>query len=627
MQYKARVTSSSTMGSRHRRVKDRTEAGSRRVRRVEDATTDAGDGVWDKHVRLVGLCFAITFASLYPQIRALVGPRGVFPAAQVVALIGGAIEDPFARALRFPTLFHWVPPTAAALEATCAAGGVCGAAVAAGTRSSRAALLVAVACFLSVATVGGEFLAYPWDSLLLETGFLALLVEPVGSGARPAAWVAAAHRCLAFRLIWGMGLQKFYGVDRATSEWWNGTYLTTFYHWQPMPTPLAFYAHGAPPAFHAASCAVVGLSQCALPLLFFFRSRALRRLCLAVVAAEQVWIQATGNYGVFNVLTVVVCAAPLLDGGRGRAAEGAAARLRAGLALAHVLCGAFFLARRLAVGAATADYPWLSASDWLFDDGAAVGVFRAPLGPGAFRTAKPALAAAVAALRLVAPFRACNDYGIFRTGAGAAKKYTIGLEGAARGRDVFEALALPTGAHCATGGALRPSALPGWFAPHQPRLDHSFFYAGLGTSIARAVAHEQHHLAPIATPSALLAATGAALLDGGGDAASLFAAAPDGLDRLNYVRSLCVFGGAPPPPLTGPIPWACERLGPPAPLHPLPPDWLRARARALRDGLAREAALERAPPGALLALAAAAATAAFLARGSVAGTGGGGSPN
>ena len=64
-----------------------------------------------------------------------------------------------------------------------------------------------------------------------------------------------------------------------------------------------------------------------------------------------------------------------------------------------------------------------------------------------------------------------------------------------------------------------------------------------------------------------------------------------------------------------------------APSDAPPPDWLRARARALRDGLAREAALERAPPGALLALAAAAATAAFLARGSVAGTGGGGSPN
>jgi hypothetical protein len=38
--------------------------------------------------------------------------------------------------------------------------------------------VLAWACYLSLVTVGQEFLSYQWDILLLETGFLAIFFAP-----------------------------------------------------------------------------------------------------------------------------------------------------------------------------------------------------------------------------------------------------------------------------------------------------------------------------------------------------------------------------------------------------------------------------------------------------------------
>lgn len=556
--------------------------------------TSAAD-VWRWQARLVGFCYVITLVSLLPQLPGLIGPRGVFPAGDVVAMEREAVPGRLRRWLRFPTVFHAVAPTAANLRLVAAAGALGGAGAAAGV-DSRLPLAVAVGSFLSLCTVGGEFLAYPWDALLLEAGFLGVLLE---TGGRPQHGpVRFAHRFLAFRLMWGMGLQKFYAVDRSTSEWWRGTYLATFYHWQPMPTPLAWWAHNASARFHALACGVVGFSQCVLPLGFFL-GPAVRRLNFAVVVLEQAWIQATGNYGVFNVLTVVVCFCALWERPAPESAQAKARRpTRRGfqavialLASTNVCGGAFFLARRGCVGLQTTDYPWLSASPWLYDDAATFGPIRQTL-RYAYPVARPAATFGAAAARAAAPWRACNDYGIFRTGAGAALKLVVSLEGEARGTRGFAPLVFKTGRQCATGGAAADAArqLPGWFAPHQPRLDHSMFYAGHGTSIAKAVAHEQHHLAPIATPGALLAHAAAGLLDG--DAASLLAWAPANVTRLRVGRARCFFGDQ-RPPLAGPVPWTCEAAGRPRDLPRPPPETLDARRAALAAGLDVEAATTR----------------------------------
>ena len=553
--------------------------------------------MWTLYQRLVGLCYLATFLSLlaYTQIVGLIGPLGVQPATLTVELI----KD---HPLRFPSIFSFLAPSSGALLGTTAVGAAASVLAVANVQV-RASLLIAWACFLSICTVGGEFFAYPWDSLLLEAGALAVLVSP-----EPNALVCFAQRFLAFRLQLGMGMQKFYAVD-AQSEWWKGTYLDTFYVWQPMPTLAAWYAHHAGHPFHWLSTRVVLVSQSIVPF-GMFGPRRVRLVCVLIFLSEQVWIQLTGNYGIFNLLTAVLCSIPLVAPvGPLEAAP------TAGLAALNVFGGAFFLVRRLLVGTFTSHYPWLSATSWLFSDGKA---FEALPGP---RLLRPLYLLATHVLRAAAPYRACNDYGIFRTGFGQPYKLVTVLLGHSRTSDESSPLVLRTGFHQATSGDAETrlntrfdTSLPSWFAPHQPRLDHSFFYAGMQLNIGVAISHEQHHLAPIATPDAFLGQVERALLrcPNGTDVRSLFAAVPSDVDALRRVSAECHLADDAPHTRPWAQMWRCTALTQEEGEVERPPvdatlncsidvfeleekAWIGSRRRALQSGLEREARLQRPP--------------------------------
>lgn len=478
---------------------------------------------WALHQRAIAAMFLFSFVSLAPQVNGLIGPTGISPAEDVIQLTEGLVL--WDRVIRFPTVFAFIAPTQTALSGAVTAGALASAISLLGV-GSRVPLLVAWVLFLSLATVGGEFLAFPWDGLLLETGALALLLPPSGFlSARtraPAAAVRFAHRFLAFRLMLGMGLQKFYATEAWRGGWQDGSFLRTFYVWQPMPTTAAWYAHHAGRQFHAMSTRVVFVSQLVLPF-GMYGPRRVRRGCAALFVAEQAWIQLTGNYGVFNLLSAALFTFPLVDDWSllpPRPQEAAqdltgvlliaplvaplVPSLATSLAIANVVGGCFFMARRLLVGIRESHYPWLSTAEWLFSDSDALASFeatlsRVPDGSGVYGAVRPLLLVALTGLRLAAPFRACNDYGIFRYGLGRSVKPVVSLYGVSGLDGASGPLVLPTSFHQATGGVSAKAStgsLPSFFAPHQPRLDHSFFYAGIDMSIGHHVQHEQHHLVP-----------------------------------------------------------------------------------------------------------------------------------
>jgi len=548
---------------------------------------------WSTHQRAIAACFALTFASLLidMQIVGLLGSLGVQPAKTVVELIGH--DKPW----RFPTIFSYVEPSDENLHFAV----ICG--VAASTIAVwygwPQALLVAWVIFLSLCTVGGEFFAYPWDGLLLEAGALAMLLD-----SKPGAMACFANRFLAFRLQWGMGLQKFYATGQ--NDWWRGTYLDTFYAWQPMPTPVAWYVHNLGHEFHWASTRVVLVSQLVLPL-GVFGSRRVRVVTSAIFVLEQLWIQATGNYGIFNLLTIALCTLPITE-----PIPAARPGIATGLASISVLGGSFLLVRRLLVGMQTTHYPWLSAMTWLYDDEHAFGILGTPM--------EPVFLLVVSILRMLAPFRVCNDYGIFRTGIGSASKKVTRFLGRTFNTSAFVPLVLPTGFHQATSGitTINPNgSLIGWFAPHQPRLDHSFFYNGIGMNIGAAIMHEQYHLQPVAHPRAFLRHVERALLrcrtDANSPAKRLFAYVPSDLDALMSRTEDCRFSGN-APHTTSKQMWLCthkmnelkhlEKV--PVVLRPVSEvectdsvfgyeekAWIRFRRDALRAGLKKEAELRR----------------------------------
>ena len=107
--------------------------------------------------------------------------------------------------------------------------------------------------YFSLVSVGQTWFSFGWESQLLETGFLAIWSVPVLSWSQlpaglPSPWVCVAgYRWLIVRIMLGAGLIKL----RGDQCWRDLTCMNYFYQTQPNPNPLAYFAHQAPPAWHA----------------------------------------------------------------------------------------------------------------------------------------------------------------------------------------------------------------------------------------------------------------------------------------------------------------------------------------------------------------------------------------
>ena len=127
-------------------------------------------------LRLLALVYLIAFASLAPQLRGLVGEQGLLPAADLLDRAGEFYGA--AAYYEFPTL-AWLGPGDAGLLAICWAGILLALAAGAGVAPVLTFALLWV-LYLSLTVAGQTFLAFQWDTLLLETGLLACLYAPLG---------------------------------------------------------------------------------------------------------------------------------------------------------------------------------------------------------------------------------------------------------------------------------------------------------------------------------------------------------------------------------------------------------------------------------------------------------------
>lgn len=256
----------------------------------------------------------------------LYGPEGILPARRTLRPQG---KGRWQQLWETPTLL-WEAPllgldTAQGLELLSLLGTVLalGALL---TRPLRHPLvyLLLWAAYLSVCQVGQVFLYFQWDSLLLETGFLAVLVAPLGlppnhkqapqgrpGGVSPHEglpfWLV---RWLLFRLMFASGVVK---LTSRCPAWWGLTALTYHYETQCLPTPAAWFAHHLPVWLHKLSVVATFLIEIAVPPLFFAPVRRLRLAAFYSQVLLQVLIVITGNYNFFNLLTLVLATALLDD--------------------------------------------------------------------------------------------------------------------------------------------------------------------------------------------------------------------------------------------------------------------------------------------------------------------------
>lgn len=260
----------------------------------------------------IAAAYLCAFTSLYVQIPGLYGRDGVLPARKMLRFTGKTLLDQLKDA---PTLL-WLCPslgldTEQGIELICLLGIVLSFTVIL-AEPLRDSLVFACLWFLylSVYQVGQVFLYFQWDSLLLETGFLAILVAPLYLQKWRAAptrqhdnitfWLV---RWLFFRLMFASGVVK---LTSRCPTWWGLTALTYHYETQCIPTAVAWFAHQLPFWFHKFSVIITYVLEMVVPLLFFAPTRRLRLFAFYAQVLLQVLIIITGNYNFFNMLAIIL---------------------------------------------------------------------------------------------------------------------------------------------------------------------------------------------------------------------------------------------------------------------------------------------------------------------------------
>ncbi|MFE0641708.1 lipase maturation factor family protein [Streptomyces sp. NPDC058877] len=243
---------------------------------------------------LAGL-YCVAFLSAALQFRALIGERGMLPVPEYVRRT---------RPRHTPSLFHWRysdrlfaavswSGVALALALVAGAGDLVPLPV------SMLLWLVLWALYLSIVNVGQTWYAFGWESLLLETGFLAVFLGNQDTG--PPVLVLFLLRWLLFRVEFGAGLIKIRG-DRC---WRNLTCLYHHHETQPMPGPLSWFFHHLPRPLHRVEAAANHVVQLLVPFLLF-TPQPVATVAAGLMVATQLWLVLSGNFAWLNWLTIVL---------------------------------------------------------------------------------------------------------------------------------------------------------------------------------------------------------------------------------------------------------------------------------------------------------------------------------
>jgi predicted DCC family thiol-disulfide oxidoreductase YuxK len=399
-------------------------------------------------LRLMGGTFLIAFTSLGSQVRGLYGTRGIRPVKDLVA------SDRLAELGRekwalIPSVF-WLDSSDEALVRGCRAGQVLSLALLLNV-APRVSVSLLWGLYLSYVSVGREFLSFQWDVLLTEMALLAALTAPGGlrpglGRDAPSALDVFLFRLLVFRLYFGSGVSKLHSQDRT---WKELTACDFYFETAPLPTRGGWYAHQLPKkVLHAGTGAVLGL-ELAVPFLAF-APRRLRQLAFWAFAGLQGSIIATGNYGFFNLQSLVLGLWLLDDAALRRVLPlqaQAPARARpwwrtgvtAVAAVPVVALGASEVLRRFSGWSSRAPERVQGMLGWLESK--------------------------------ARPLRSVNPYGLFSVMT--VERPEIVVEGSDDGEQWKE-----YSFRYKVGDPARP---PRQVAPHQPRLDWQMWFAALGT--------------------------------------------------------------------------------------------------------------------------------------------------
>ncbi|MFE1192716.1 lipase maturation factor family protein [Streptomyces olivaceoviridis] len=250
--------------------------------------------------RALAAVYLVAFLTAALQFRALLGERGMLPIPRHLARV---------RFRHAPSLFHL--HYSDRFFAACAwTGCAVSAALLAGADSLLplwAGILLWLlpwALYLSIVNVGQTWYAFGWESLLLETGFLAAFL---GNGeVAPPVVVLFLLRWILFRVEFGAGLIKM----RGDACWRQLTCLDYHHETQPMPGPLSWFFHRLPKPLHRVEVAANHVTQLVVPVLLF-TPQPVASAAAALMIVTQLWLVLSGNFSWLNWITIVLALSAL----------------------------------------------------------------------------------------------------------------------------------------------------------------------------------------------------------------------------------------------------------------------------------------------------------------------------
>jgi lipase maturation factor len=261
--------------------------------------------------RALGAIYLIAFLVTLNQFRPLLGEHGLLPAPDFIRAV------PIRAS---PTLFHLIGYSDRRLLVVAWAGvgtsvvAMLGLLDGVGYTVPFASMVIFAVLwvlYLSIVNIGQTFYSFGWESLLLETGFLAIFLGPATT--TPQFSLVVLMRWLLFRVEFGAGLIKMRG-DRC---WRDLTCLYYHHETQPMPNPLSWYFHHLPKRLHRFEVLGNHFAQLVVPWFLFF-PQPIATLAGIVIVLTQSWLVVSGNFAWLNILTIALAISAFDNAALGR---------------------------------------------------------------------------------------------------------------------------------------------------------------------------------------------------------------------------------------------------------------------------------------------------------------------
>ena len=237
--------------------------------------------------RLIGLIYFFAFGAFLFQIRGLLGSGGILPIEHYLTRV-----KQYAGKNRFyftPSVF-WLNASDRALMIVPAAGTFLSILL---VFNFYPALLLPLLfiLYLSIVSVGQDFLSFGWELFFLEITFNAIFLSM--DPTNPFIWISL--NLLLFRFHFQGGMVKLQSRD---PNWRNLTAIAYHYQSQPIPNMTAWYVHKLPMWFHKFSTAWMFFVELIVPFGIFVNSAEIRFIVFILLLGLQGFIWLTGNFSI-----------------------------------------------------------------------------------------------------------------------------------------------------------------------------------------------------------------------------------------------------------------------------------------------------------------------------------------